>query len=266
LSQVRPMATSWSDVARKVADAAVARKGTIGNTVGAVAPLGLAAALVPLRQSFVGTAAALALVAVVAAIAILGSRFAGFVASVSSALSFDFFLTRPYERFAISHRSDLETAISLFVVGLIVTELAARVRHHRRVAAEESDYLVLIHDLGEMVAQGAQVADVIERASNELIHLLHLRRCSYLPGVPDPKRTTVQSHGEVVLGSVRWGIATMGLPGRELDLPVHHGGRKLGRFVIVPTPGWPVSHERMIVAVAIAGQVGAALTTRIRIA
>jgi K+-sensing histidine kinase KdpD len=260
------MATSWSDVAGKAANAAAERKVLLVNTCGAVAPLALAAALVPVRQSFVGTAAALALVAVVAAIAILGSRFGGFLASVSSALSFDFFLTRPYERFAISHRSDLETTMSLFVVGLIVTELAARMRHHRRVAAEEADYLALIHDLGEMVAQGAPAADVIERASNELIHLLHLRRCSYYPGVPEPKRATVRSNGEVVLSGLRWGISTMGLPGPELDLPIHHGGRTLGRFVVVPTPGWPVSHERMIVALAIAGQVGAALTTHLRIA
>ena len=225
------MATSWNDLASKVADAVAAWKGPLENTCGAVAPLALAAALVPARQSFVGTAAALALVAVVAAIGILGSRFARFARSSRAALPFDFSLTRPYERFAISHRSDLETTISLFVVGLIVTELAARVRHHRRVAAEEADHLALLHDLGEMVAQGAPAADVIERASNELIHVLHLRRCSYFPGVPEPKRTTVQSHGEVVLGGLRWGISTMGLPGPELNLPIYHGGRALGRFV-----------------------------------
>ena len=260
------MATSWSDLARRVADAAASRKGPLANACGIGAPLGLAAALVPARQSFAGTAAALALVAVIASVAMLGSRFAGFLASVSSALSYDFFLTRPYERFAISHRSDLETTVSLFVVGLIVTELAARERHHRRAAAEEADYVALIHDLGELVAQGAPAPEVIERATNELVHLLHLRRCSYVPGVPEPKRTTVQSQGEVLLGGLRWGISTMGLPGPELDLPIHRGGRTLGRFVLVPTPGWPVSHERMIVAVAIAGQVGAALTTHLRIA
>ena len=260
------MGMSWSGVARRVADVAKTNKGPLVNIFAVGAPLGLAAALVPARQSFVGTAAALALVAVVAAIAILGSRFAGFLASVSSALSFDFFLTRPYERFAISHRSDLETTIRLLVVGLIVTELAARVRHHRRIAVEETDYVALIHDLGGLVAQGAPAEEVIERASNELIHLLHLRRCSYVRGVPESNRTTVQSHGEVFLGLLRWHISTMGLPGPELDLPVHLGGRTLGRFVMVPTPGWPVSDQRMIVAVAIAGQVGAALATRIRIA
>jgi hypothetical protein len=40
----------------------------------------------------------------------------------------------------------------------------------------------------------------------------------------------------------------------------------LGRFVLEPTPGWLVSSEQMIVAVAIAGQVGAAVATQTRIA
>ena len=100
------------------------------------APLVLCAALVPVRDSFATTAAALVLVALIAAIAILGNRPAGVVAAASSSIWFDFFLTRPYERLAISHRDDLETTISLFVVGIIVTELAARSRHHRQVAAQ----------------------------------------------------------------------------------------------------------------------------------
>jgi len=181
-------------------------------------------------------------------------------------LWFDFFLTRPYERFTISHRAAMETTISLFVVGLIVTEVAARGRHHRRVAVEEADYVALIHDLGEMVAQGELSADVIERASNELTHLLHLRLCRYHPGVPQSNRPTVLSDGQVVNGGLRWGISTMGLPGPEVDLPVQYGGQTLGRFVLEPTPGWPVTREQMIVAVAMAGQVGAGLATRARIA
>ncbi|MGD0255338.1 MAG: DUF4118 domain-containing protein [Acidimicrobiales bacterium] len=242
------------------------RKRSLVNVCGVIAPLGVTASLVPARASLASTAAALILVAVIAAIAILGNRLAGLLASASSGLWFDFFLIRPYGRFAISHRADLETTISLFVVGLIVTELAARGRHYRRVAVEEADYVAVIHDLGDMVAQGVPSAQVIERASNELIHLLHLRRCSYRSGAQGPYRTTVLSHGEVVHGGLRWGVSTMGLPGSEVDLPVHYGGRALGQFVLVPTPGWSVSRERMIVALAIAGQAGAALATRARIA
>ena len=124
LAQVRPMAKSWSHLARQLINAASARKRAMGNVSGVLLPIGLAAVLVPARQTLAGTAAALILVALITAIAILGSRSGGLLASVSSALSFDFFLTRPYERLAISHRPDLETTISLFVVGVIVTKLA----------------------------------------------------------------------------------------------------------------------------------------------
>ena|SRR5487761_2169511 len=78
------------------------------------------------RSSFADTASALVLVAVAVAVAANGSRVAGFVAAVSASLWFDFLLTRPYERFAISHQPDVETAVSLFVAVIAVTELAAR--------------------------------------------------------------------------------------------------------------------------------------------
>ncbi len=260
------MEASRPDLTRRIAHAATARKGPVANVCGVLAPLAVSAALVPVRASVAGTAAALLLIAVVAAIAILGTRVAGFLAATSSGLWFDFFLTQPYERFAISHRAALETTISLFVVGLIVTEIAACGRHYREVAGEEADHVALIHELGEMAALGDPAAEVVERASNELIHLLHLRRCVYQSGAPGPNRTTVLSSGEVVHGGLRWGVATMGLPGPEVDLLVHHGGRTLGRFVLGPTPGWRVSPQRMIVAVAVASQAGAALATRARIA
>ncbi len=51
----------------------------------------------------------------------------------------------------------------------------------------------------------------------------------------------------------------MGLPGGEVELPVEYQGRFYGRYVLVPTPGRPISRERRIVASALADQVGAAL-------
>jgi hypothetical protein len=51
----------------------------------------------------------------------------------------------------------------------------------------------------------------------------------------------------------------MGLPGPEIELLVQNQGRTLGRFVLTPTPGYPVSRERRVVAVAIADQVGASM-------
>jgi Domain of unknown function (DUF4118) len=242
------------------------RYARLAGICGIGVPLAVCAALVPLRRSFAGTAAALLLVAVIVAVAVVGNRLSGVLASISSALWFDFFLTRPYERFAIDHRADLETTISLFVVGLIVTELAARGRGHRQTAGEQADYVNLIYEIGEMVSLGLPAAEVVERSRAELVDLLSLRRCTYEPGGAPPHRTTVLWDGRVVHGGVLWGIQTMGLPGREVDLPVHFAGRTIGRFVLVPTPGVPVSPQRTIVAVAIASHAGSALASRARIA
>ena len=56
-----------------------------------------------------------------------------------------------------------------------------------------------------------------------------------------------------------WAVDTLGLPGPEIELLVQVQGRVLGRFILTPTPGTPVSYERRVVAVAIADQVGPSL-------
>ena len=90
-----------------------------------VGPLLVALALVPFRTDLSRTNAALVLVVVVVAVAAFGNRVAGAVAALSAAAWFDFFLTRPYPRFTINGGEDIETAVLLLIVGLIVSRLAA---------------------------------------------------------------------------------------------------------------------------------------------
>jgi K+-sensing histidine kinase KdpD len=231
-----------------------------------VLPLAVAAILVPFRSSFANTASALILVAVIVGVAALGNRVSGFVATVSATVWFDFFLTRPYEKLAITHRPDIETAISLFVVGIIVTELAARNRHHHATAAEEADYVGLLYDVSELVSSGASSREVIERVQNELILLLHLRACRYEAGSADRPMMRLEHDGRVFLGGRVWGVHRVGLPGPEIELIVQSQGRTMGRFVMTPTPGHEVSLERRVVAVAIADQVGPSLRPHLRLA
>ena len=231
----------------------------IALTAAVVLPLGVAAILVPIRLSFANTAAALILVAVIVAVAALGNRVAGIVATVSATLWFDFFLTRPYQKLAITHRPDLETAISLFVVGIFVTELAARNRHHRATAVEEADFVDLIHGVSELATSGAPSREVVERVREELIPLLHLQRCRYESGPAEHPMMRLEHDGQVILGARTWAVDRLGLPGPEIELTVQIQGRVLGRFVLTPTAGTPVSHERRVVAVAIADQVGPSL-------
>ncbi len=238
----------------------------IATAAAVLAPLAVAAALVPFRTSFADAASALVLVAVVVAVAANGRRAAGFIAAVSASLWFDFFLTQPYDRFSITHRSDIETTISLFVVGIAVTEIAVRNRLHLGVAQEASSYVGLIYELSELVAGGAPAERVIGVATDALIELLQLRSCRFVEGVSTQRLTRIEHDGTVHLGTFRWAAHQMGLPGRELELQVYSQGRQLGRFLVEPTPGSPIPLERRVVAVAIADQVGSALLPYLRLA
>ena len=69
--------------------------------------------------------------------------------------------------------------MSLFVVGIIVTKLAARNRHHHATAAQEADYVGLIYDVSELAAWVHRHRRWPERVRCELIDLLHLRAARF---------------------------------------------------------------------------------------
>jgi K+-sensing histidine kinase KdpD len=239
-------------------------RGTITIAAAVLGPLGVAGILVPFRATFADAASSLVFVAVIVAIAVVGNRTAGILATISSTLWFDLFLTRPYERLAITHRADIETALSLLVVGVVVTELAARNRHHHSIATKESVYVGLMYRFSELVTSGAPAAEVLERAQHELINLLGLRNCRFEYGAGQRPRLTMEHDARVFLGGNLWAVEDVGLPGPEIELLVHGRGILLGRFVLTPTPGLPVAIQPRVVAVALADQVGAALSPQLR--
>jgi hypothetical protein len=237
-------------------------KGWIAACCGLGLPIAVSAALVPFRGDFASPAAALVLVLVVVAVACFGSRFAGVLAAMSAAAWFDFFLARPYDRFTITHRPDLETTISLLVVGLAITEIAARSRSHREAASGEAHLVALIHDFTQMVASGEPSQFVIARGAGELTTLLGLKDCRFETTMSDRHPTRIEHSGVVALAGLRWGASHTGLPGREVELIVEFRGEVFGRFVMTPVAGAPVSSDHLLVAAFIADEVGAALSNR----
>ena len=94
-------------------------------------PVAIVIALIPLRDDIENTNLALGLVVVVVSIAVVGGRIGGILAALSSALSFDVFLTRPYYSFRMRDLDDLLTTILLAVIGVIAGELVERCRAQR---------------------------------------------------------------------------------------------------------------------------------------
>lgn len=229
----------------------LAQRNRLVVAAGFLLPLIVGAVLVPFRDSFANAAAALVMVGVIFAVAVMGNRLSGVLASASAAAWFDYFLTRPYDRFTISHRPDLETTVAILVVGVLVTELAARSRRHWRDANSSTAYVEMIHGVAVLAADSASVDAVIAQTTKSLTRLLSLRVCRFDRALADPPLARIEANGEVVHAGMRWPAHDIGLPGPEAEIVAKWRGRVVGRFVVTPSTGASVTLEQRIVAVAI---------------
>jgi K+-sensing histidine kinase KdpD len=228
--------------------------------IGFAAPLALTAILVPFRTSFPNTDAALALILVVVAVAAFGSRPAGSLAAVSAAVWFDFFLTRPYERFSITRTSDIETTVLILVIGVAVTEIAVWGRRQQLTATRRAGYLAGINVAAETVAVGGSASALIADVSGRLVRLLSVRECRFEHGVAGLGRPArLRQDGQVVTPDQRvMAVDRDGLPATTELLVENHGVLR-GRFLLTAEPGARPTVEQRLVAIAFADQVGAAL-------
>lgn len=229
--------------------------------VAAVAPIVVALAIVPFRDSFENTSAALVMVLVIVAAAAAGGRVPGMVAAASAALSFDFFLTRPYQQLTINDEADVETTVLLLAVGLGVTELAEWGRRKHALAEREAGYLAGIEAAAEAVATGRSSGELIDEVSRQLVRVLDLRSCRFEQGVAGLGRPP-RLRGD---GQVEWrrrvvDVEQEGLPtDGEIELLVESKGQLQGRFMLAAGPESHPSRPQRLVAVTLASQVGAAL-------
>ncbi|WP_371614001.1 DUF4118 domain-containing protein [Streptomyces sp. NBC_00454] len=227
-----------------------------------VAPFLVALALVPFRGDLSATNEALIMVVAVVAVAALGTRAAGALAALSAAGWFDFFLTRPYQRFAIADGDEIQTAVLLLVVGLIVSQLAVRVRRLQTVVVTDAAHLSSLQGAARLAEDGGSPEAVVEYVRRELVGLLGLRGCRFEYGSLMGRLPRLERDGSLWLR--RGGRITQyaDWPDGETELRAVGGGHYYGRFLLDPLPDRPLPpEEARLVAVALAAQVGAALDT-----
>ncbi len=226
-----------------------------------VGPPLLCLALVPVRSSVENTNAALLLVIVIVAVATFGDRLSGILAALIAGLSFDFFLTSPYESFAIHRSRDVETDVLLLIVGIAVTEIALWGRRQQALAGRNAGYLAGLYDASETAASRALApSELIERVCGQLTLVLGLRGCrfAYGTGLGYPR---LRHDGRVILDGVDVDVSKDGLPSdHEIELLVETGGSYRGRFLLSAPPRCRPTLEQRAVAASLADQVGAALT------
>jgi K+-sensing histidine kinase KdpD len=234
--------------------------------VAALLPIAACAVLTLSRDSVANTNAALGLVLLIVAAASTGIRSAGLVAALSSAASFDFFLTEPYNRFTITDRTDIETAVLLMLVGAAVTEIALWGRRQQARASREQGYLDGVLKTAATVGVGRSSTDsLIEHVREQIVEVLQIDRCRFDPGTSSTL-ATIDNDGTVAYNARPYNVNRSGLPtDTEIALVVQSRGVVRGRFLLTSTSSVVrPTQEQLRVAVALANQVGAALADQRR--
>lgn len=202
------------------------------------------------------------MVVAVVAIAALGTRAAGALAALSAAAWFDFFLTRPYQQFTIADGDEIQTAVLLLVLGLIVSQLAVRVQRLRTVVVTDAAHLSSLQGTARLVEDGGSPEAVVEYVRRELVGLLGLRGCRFEFGTLTGNLPRLEHDGG--LWWRRPGRVTeyADWPDGETELRVVGGGHYYDRYLLDPLPDDPLpAGEARLVAVALAAQAGAAMDT-----
>jgi hypothetical protein len=234
-----------------------------GLGVAALGPIAVASALVPFREHIADVNAALVFVVVVVLAAALGGRWTGVSAAVVSALSYDFFLTRPYGSLTMDQAEDIITTVLLAAVGLIVGEIVVWAHRGYRQSRRGRDEIARLHRVAEQVAAGARTDDVLASVRAELSQLLSLRSCEFEQPPFSAPLPRLERNGSVETPRRRFVRGEFALPTEGVELPVLGRGRQLGRLVLVPQPDVGVSIEERVVAIALSDQLGAVLAAEL---
>src|SRR3954447_5174117 len=235
-------------------------RGVAWVAAGAAAPLAIATALLPLRHRLDNANIALVLVVGIVAVAVSGRRSAAAAAALSAAVCFDLFYTHPFVSLRISSSNDLETELSLLLVGLAVGELAARGRRFQAKADSRTQELQRLHGIAGQVVLDDTADFVIMNVALQLAQQLGLADCRFELDYHDERIVPhVDRSGIVWWGANHWDTRRWGLPPWGVELPVWGHGRQLGRFFLVPQDARPVEPDVLVSAVALADQAGAAL-------
>jgi K+-sensing histidine kinase KdpD len=222
-------------------------------------PFAACVLLALVRSSVPNTDAALVLVLVVVAVAANGFRAAGYLAAVSAAVWFDFFLTQPYQRFTIDRVADVRTTVLLLLVGIAVTEIAVWGRRKATLASGQEAYLAGIREATQIASSGGSGRQLVDDVAGQLARVLGVAKVRFeygAAGLGEPAR--LRRDGEVEWRHQVWDVDRRGLPtGIDVELLVESRGRLIGRYLMRARPDSKPTRSERLVAVTLASPVGA---------
>lgn len=220
---------------------------------GSVIAIGLGGLLVTVRDVIGNTNVALILVVVIVAAAALGGRLAGVVTAGAACLTFNFFHSEPLYTLRVHSSDDIWTISLLFVIGLVVGQLAVFARHNQVNAVIDRAGTAHLEEIGAMVAENQPPSEVWPAVQAALRDELRLVDATFEPGEhPTSSMAVLDRAGRFDNKVMFWSREGFELPRDGVALRVSAGSHSYGRIVLAPSPGRGTTRGQRQVAVALA--------------
>lgn len=234
----------------------------MGAAIGALVAIAAAGVLGAVRGEIDQANAALILVLVVVLGAFTGGRRAGAFTALVAAVSFDFFLTRPYGSLAIKSHDDIVTTVLLLAVGVAVGQIAADRREARAAGRAGADEVAGIYRVAGLTADGVATDQVVRAVEEEVAGVLRLRDC-HLEALPlDPPLPELEPSGRIEAPYVFEGEGFT-LPADGFTIALRTDDRRVGWLVCRPADGTVgISRDRRRTALVLADHLALTLAAR----
>ena len=135
---------------------------------------------------------------VIIATALVFGRGPAFVATLGSVLAFDFFFVPPILEFNIADLHYIVTFMLLFLVGLLVTNLAERIHREEQALSEKERRTALLYDLSCALASTGAEGEALQTLVHHAGALFDNVAAAYQPNANGALQL-VASHGEIAV-------------------------------------------------------------------
>jgi K+-sensing histidine kinase KdpD len=191
----------------------------------------------------------LILVLAVAVVSAAGLRPAGLVASVTTALGYDYFWTEPYYSFRILDTQDILTVLLLVLVGGAIEQLSWWAGRQRALADRRLGYLTALRRAADPIAPEAHAA-TLDAIADTMRNVLDADSCRLVLNerLPD---TVLNGDGSVNRAGRLMNVDKDGLPADDvIAIPVPSQDSRPAYFAVIAAThvARPLAEQRQVAA------------------
>lgn len=226
----------------------------VGHAIAALLSIGVAAALIPLRDDL-SQSISLLMVIPVLLVALLAGAPHATTAALAAAAAFDFFHTEPYYQPTIDDPDDIVETVTLLIIGIAAGYLAQSAQRALVAARVRRQELAAVTSFLDQLGTGIDPDDLAEHARHSIEHVLNATSCDWLPDYQGTASPVLNPDGSIVHHAAIHSTPDGGQLPTTIEIPIRTTPGP-GRFIVRTRRNAIVSTEERQAAATIASALG----------